>query len=533
MATASTIGPDSRERFEFEFVGVSKGFFGVPVLKEIRFGLSSGEVLGLVGENGAGKSTLMNILGGNLAADGGHMLWNGATYEPRNPQAATAQGIAFIHQELNLFTNLSIAENLFITAFPRRRGTAGGLIDRVGLARRARVLLEQVGLALPPDTLVENLSPGERQLVEIAKALSIEARLIIFDEPTTSLTARECEHLFGLMARLRAQGRSLIYISHALNDVMRLCDRLVVLRDGVVVGMGPTREFDLDRLVTLMVGRSLNQFYPERTVAPSTDPILEVLGLSHPGVVAGISFDLHRREILGVAGLMGSGRTELARILFGLDPCEQGEIRLGGRRLTRSALRRRIQAGLAFLTENRREEGLCMEASIAENMALVSLPAFARAPAGLVRMSHLDASIRDLCQSVRLAGSARMTDPVRQLSGGNQQKVVLAKWLLHQPQVFVLDEPTRGIDVGAKYEVHRLIAELAARGAGVLMISSEIEELIGMCDRILVMSRGEIRDTIDRRDFNRERILRAALAGAHPRADASPAAAITTGASSP
>ena len=492
-----------------EFRDIRKCFFSVPVLKGVSFRVDAGRVVGLVGENGAGKSTLMNILGGNHHPDGGVLWLDGAAFQPRGPREAAAAKVAFIHQELNLFPNLSIAENLFLTTFPRRAGNP--LIDRAKMHERTRTLLAEVGLALPPETPVEHLPAGERQLVEIAKALSFDARLIILDEPTTSLTARETARLFALMARLRARGLAMIYISHVLEDVLRLCDDIVVLRDGEVVGAGPRAEFSKERMVSLMVGRTIEQFFPPRTAVPSDEPVLEADGLTQPGVVRDIKFTLFRGEVLGLAGLMGSGRSELARILFGLDPCERGEVRVNGQPLRTRSPRASIQQRMAFLTEDRRAEGLCLEASIADNLALVTLPAHARGPLGWIDRIGLRELVTRIRDAVRLNKSARDTQPVKSLSGGNQQKVVLAKWLLAEPSVFILDEPTRGIDVGAKTEIYALINDLVAHGAGVFIISSEIEELIGLCDRILVLNRGEIRDEIARADFDRERILRAAL----------------------
>jgi len=545
-----------------EFRDIGKSFFGVKVLKEVSFAVKPGQTVGIVGENGAGKSTLMNILGGNLRSDSGEMWLAGKRFTPKSPREAEHAGVAFIHQELNLFANLSIAENIFVGSFPRRSAWLP-FIDRRAMHQRTSELLQEVNLAHPPDLPIERLSAGERQLVEIAKALALDARLLIFDEPTTSLTARETERLFAIIARLRARGISLIYISHSLGHVLKLCDELVVLRDGQVVGSGPSSEFAIERMISLMVGREITQLFPTRTPwrqasvpdveggvlpagetvekpgdlpasssqsqamptppgwkpgstagkmpAATADIALDVRGVSQPGVARNITFQLHRGEILGTSGLMGSGRSELARILFGLDACATGEIRLKGELLNDLSPRERIQRGLAFLTEDRRAEGLCLEAAIADNLALVALPRFARMLLRLVSQTEARAAVMAIREAVQLTASARNEQAVKTLSGGNQQKVVLAKWLLTEPQVFILDEPTRGIDVGAKHEVYRLINDLAARGAGVLMISSEVEELIGLCDRILVMRRGEIRDTISPGEFNRERILRAAL----------------------
>jgi len=488
---------------------VSKSFGGVPVLRGVGFSLEAGRTLGLVGENGAGKSTLMNILAGGVAPDAGRFEWRGAPYAPRRPADAMRAGIAFIHQELNLFPNLTIAENLFLTGFPRLGRLP--LIDRGALRRRAAAILEEAGLGLPPDLPVERLSAGERQLVEIARALGGGASLIILDEPTTSLSAREVERLFGQLARIRARGVAMIYISHALEDVLRLSDDLLVLRDGEVAGSGPRSGFTVERAVSLMVGRSLDRLFPERKGRPSAETLFEARGLTQRGILRDAGFRLRRGEILGVFGLMGAGRSEMARVLFGLDPCERGEILLEGRPLGGGGPRRRIRNGLAFVTEDRHQEGLCLEASIADNLALVSLKRLARRGTGWLDPRRWAEAIRTIRDAVRLTPTAGDDQPVRTLSGGNQQKVVLGKWLMSQPRVFILDEPTRGIDVGAKFEIYQLIHSLADGGAGVLFISSEIEELIGLCDRILVMSQGEIRAEAERGNFDREAILRAAL----------------------
>jgi ribose transport system ATP-binding protein len=492
-----------------QFDGIEKSFSGVRVLKKVSFALPPGHTLGLVGENGAGKSTLMNILGGNHQPDAGQMHLDGQLYVPRNPTDATKRGVAFIHQEPNLFPNLSIAENIFLTDFPKTAGLPW--IQKRTLRARTAELLAHVGLNVPSETLVERLSAGERQLVEIAKALSIDARLIILDEPTTSLSARETESLFVLMRRLRERGLAMIYISHILGDVLRNCDDIVILRDGEVVGNGLTSEFTADRMISLMVGRSLNHLYPTRQSRPSPQPVLEVKSLSQPHIVHEIDFTLHRGEVLGISGLMGAGRSELARILFGLDPHTSGEIQFDGKLLGQALPLDRIQRGLAFLTEDRRAEGLCLEASIADNIALVSLRQHARTPFRLMDTSRWRDSVRTMREAVRLTAKAADAQPVKTLSGGNQQKVVLAKWLLAKPSVLILDEPTRGIDVGAKFEVYQLIHELADKGAGVLIISSEIEELAGVCDRILVMNRGEITGVFRHEEFDREKILAAAL----------------------
>ena len=493
-----------------EFENISRSFFGVEVLKGVSFRVEPGHILGVVGENGAGKSTLMNILGGILRPTSGRMRLNAQPYSPISPRDAAHAGIAFIHQELNLFTNLSIAENIFLRRFPRRVALLP-LIARRQMRERTAALLQDVHLAHPPDIAVERLSAGERQLVEIAKALAFDARLIIFDEPTTSLSTRETERLFAIMGRLRQRGISMIFISHNLGHVLRLADELVVLRDGSVVASGPKSEFDVERLISLMVGREITQLYPPRVTPPSEEVLFEARNLMQPCITQDVSFEIRQGEILGISGLMGSGRSELARILFGLDPCAKGEILLAGQPIHHLTPRERVQRGLAFVTEDRRAEGLCLDASIGENIALVALRRFTRNVACLLDRPAVTRKVRQLREAVKLTAAAPDAQAVRTLSGGNQQKVVLAKWLLNTPRVFILDEPTRGIDVGAKEEVYRLILDLASQGAGVLMISSEIEELIGTCHRILVMRAGKIRDCIRPPEFDRERILRAAI----------------------
>jgi ribose transport system ATP-binding protein len=493
-----------------ELDAISKAFAGIHAVRDVSLKLRRGRVLALIGQNGAGKSTLMNIVGGVLRPDGGAMRLDAAPYAPHLPRDASRNGIAFIHQELNLFSNLSIAENVFIDRFPRRRAGPFALIDRRTMHARTAELLRDVNLDLAPDTPLERLSPGERQLVEVAKALELDARIIIFDEPTTSLTARETERLFSLIDRLRQSGTSMIYISHILGDVLRLADDIAVLRDGELMAEGEKNVFDTDRMISLMVGRSIEQLYPPRRSKPGARQLLATDGLSGKGAVEGISFALHEGEVLGLFGLMGSGRTELARILFGLDGYDGGEIRIGERSLPRHAPRQSIRDGLAFITENRREEGLLMNISIAENIALVALPRFAVTPLGVIERERLTAAATEAAERLSIK-TGSVTQPARSLSGGNQQKVVIAKWLMSEPSIFIMDEPTRGIDVAAKHEIYSIIDRLAEDGGGVLFISSEIEELLAMCDRILVMSNGEIVAEFPRDTFDKERILRSAF----------------------
>jgi ribose transport system ATP-binding protein len=495
-----------------EIENLSKSFFGIPALQNVNLSLEKGQLLGLVGENGAGKSTLMNILGGVIRADYGTVKLNKKLYNPLCPADATRAGIAFIHQELNLFMNMSIVDNLFIDGFPRIKGLP--LISKNKAHKKAKALLEAVDLNLPVDTSVENLSPGERQLVEIAKALRSETQIIIFDEPTTSLTTKENQKLFELIGQLRSKGKTIIYISHNLGEIMHLADCIVVLRDGRVVGADSKSEFTIDKMISMMVGREISQMYPSRISTPSSTVVFEAEHISQSGIIRDISFKLHSGEVLGLFGLMGSGRSELARILFGLDSFQDGRIVIDNKEAVHLSPSKSIARQMAFITENRREEGLLMEANVFDNIALVSLPRYTRTKLPqFIDKPRTSRSVRDLVTSLKIKTGPVEKQLAHNLSGGNQQKVVICKWLMAQPSVLIMDEPTRGIDVGAKYEVYTIINDLASKGAGILCISSEVEELMGICDRIMVMSNGEIKGFFDKNEFEEEKILHAAFGG--------------------
>ncbi|MGH6924624.1 MAG: sugar ABC transporter ATP-binding protein [Propylenella sp.] len=490
--------------------GISKAFAGIHAVREVNLSLGRGSILGLIGQNGAGKSTLVNIIGGVVRADKGTMHLDGADYAPRNPSDAVEHGISFIHQELNLFTNLSIAENIFLGGFPKQHIGPLALIDRRTLHTRTEALLSEVNLDRAPDTTLDRLSPGERQLVEVAKALQFDAKIIIFDEPTTSLTTRETDRLFRLIQRLNAAGKSIIYISHILADVVRLADHIAILRDGELTAAGTASDFTIPRMITAMVGRTLEQLNPSRQSRRQDRVILAAEKLAAAGILKDVSFRLYAGEVLGVFGLMGSGRTELARTLFGLESYDSGEITVNNRRLTGHSPRACIRSGVAFVTENRREEGLLMGAAVAENIALVALPKLSMTPIEFLDQNRIRNTASALAEALRIK-TASLDQPVASLSGGNQQKVVIAKWLVSEPSVFLMDEPTRGIDVGAKFEIYGLIDRLTREEAGVLFISSELEELMTISDRILVMSRGEIVGTFERANFDRELIVAAAF----------------------
>jgi ribose transport system ATP-binding protein len=470
---------------------LAKSFSGVPVLRGVSMTAFTGQILGVVGENGAGKSTLMNLVGGVHQPDAGSMKLAGSAYAPMSPKDASRKGVAFVHQELNLFGNLSIADNVFISDYPRRFG----VIDRQAILSRTAELLTSLNLTASPSTLVDTLPQGERQLVEIAKALHGDSKLIILDEPTTSLSPRETGRLFATLERLRASGIAMVYISHALDDVLRLCDAIVVLRDGELVASGTRAEFTKEGLIALMVGRPIDQLYPERPARHLGPVVLEARELSQPGVVERVGFRLHAGEILGVAGLMGSGRSELARIVLGLDRHSSGDVLLDGKSIKGLSTRERVRRGMAFLTESRRDDGLFMDAPVLDNMSIVGLN---------------PARTSEVCAALGVKCSNMDRQPVRQLSGGNQQKVALGKWLVQPPKVLILDEPTRGIDVGAKHEIYRLMNDLASKGVALLAISSEVEELTGMCDRIVTMSRGELKAEFTP-PFDRELILGAGI----------------------
>ncbi len=507
--------PVEEASIAIRFVDVTRSFAGIRALKGVSFAMARGSVTGIVGENGAGKTTLMNVLGGVLQPDSGAMVLDGRPYRPENPSAAIEHGVGFIHQELNLFANLSIAENIFIDRFPTFAPVP--LVRKKRLLDDTRPLLEAVGLEVDPATLVETLSPGERQLVEIAKALAADARIIIFDEPTTSLTAKETERLFGLIERLKGQGTAIAYISHILKDVMRLADTVVVLRDGELVETGPVGRFSIASMIASMVGRTIENLFPAHVSHASTHTALSVHGLGRAGIARDISFDVYRGEIFGLFGLMGSGRTEVARMIFGVDHHDTGTVTVHGTSLRSGSISARIHERVAFVTEDRREEGLLMDVSVAENIALVNLPSMCRTVLRAVDADRVLTLARDTQARLRIKSGAVESASAKSLSGGNQQKVVIGKWLAGDPQVLILDEPTRGIDVGAKYEVYTILHDLAAAGTAILVISSELEELVGICDRIAVMSRGEMTGLFDRSDFDSRRILSAAFdeAGVH------------------
>ncbi len=488
--------------------GITKSFFAAKVLHGIDLAVHTGEVLGLVGENGAGKSTLMNILGGVLAMDSGSMRLRGVPYAPTSPRDADSAGIAFIHQELNLFSNLTVAENIYIDNMPT--GTLWS-VQYASMEKEARKYLEQFGAQASPKAVVGTLSMGVRQTIEITKALIKNAEIIIFDEPTTSLSIKEKDNLFRVIAQLKESGVTIIYISHILEDVFAICDRIAVLRDGHMIGVAPRAEITQPQVVKMMVGRELTQAFPviEKEIG---DVVYTASGVTRAGQVADVDLTLRAGEIVGVYGLMGAGRTELARLLFGLEPMDAGAVTFNGRPLGKLSPEKCIDVGMAYVTEDRRQEGLLMPKPVSENLVLAKFKQLL-GPMGTVRSRRerevADATIGSLNIKVQEGGRQAAKD----LSGGNQQKVVLGKWLALQPTMFILDEPTRGVDVGAKFEIFTIIANMAKQGSTLLVISSEMEELMGICDRILVMRKGRIVAEVNKASYDQESIMQYAVGG--------------------
>ena len=480
-----------------------KSFPGVRALKGVSLSLARGEVLAVIGENGAGKSTLMKILAGVQRPDSGEILLDGRAVAIRSVQDALAHGIALIHQELNLADNLSVAANIFLG----REKLRAGLIDTARQRREARQFLDAVGLPVDPDTLVRTLTIGHQQLVEIAKALSTHARVLIMDEPTSSLSAREAESLFRVIRDLRAGGVSVIYISHRLGEVKALADRVEVLRDGENAGRLGRDEIQHGAMVKLMVGRDLSQFYPHEPHAPG-DVVLEVKDLRTPAHPRhALSFSIRAGEIVGVAGLVGAGRTEMLATLFGVTPALGGTMHMSGREIAPQSPREAIAAGLALVPEDRKTHGVILEMNVRDNVSLASLRRDARH--GFLHRQRAAEISAEMIQSMSIkTPSDRQI--VQFLSGGNQQKVVLGKWLALRPRLLLLDEPTRGIDVGAKQEIYRLMEDLARQGIAILFVSSEMEEILGMSDRALVLHEGRIAGELTRGELSEEAVMQLA-----------------------
>ncbi|HEX4812754.1 MAG TPA: sugar ABC transporter ATP-binding protein [Nonomuraea sp.] len=481
---------------------VSKAFGAVRAVREVSLDLYAGEAHALAGENGAGKSTIVKLLSGVHRPDSGRILLDGEPVEFAGPADAQRAGVAVIYQEPTLFPDLSVAENIFMGRQPRARFG----IDRRAMRAAAADLFGRLGVHLDPDRPARGLSIADQQLVEIAKALSRRARVLVMDEPTAALSGREVARLFGVAEALREQGCALLFISHRLEEIFELCRRVTTLRDGALVAGDLTADLTPDDLVRRMVGREPAALFPKQDTAAG-QVALSVRRLTREGVFTDVSFDVRRGEIVALAGLVGAGRSEVARAVFGIDRWDAGSVEVDGRRLRPGSPTAAMAAGLALVPEDRRQQGLVMDLSIERNVGLAGLASLRRGP--LVSRPAERARARDWAVRLRLK-FARLADPVNVLSGGNQQKVVLAKWLSREPSVLIVDEPTRGIDVGTKAEVHRLLSELAGSGVAVLMISSELPEVLGMADRVLVMREGRLVAELDRATATEETVMAAA-----------------------
>jgi ribose transport system ATP-binding protein len=481
--------------------GVTKRFPGVVALDSVSFDLRRAEVHAVCGENGAGKSTLMKIISGQYAPDDGSIIYKGSECRFASSLEAQAAGIAIIHQELNLVPHLSVAENIFLAREPRR----GVFVDRARLRADAQRCLDRLGVDIAPGTPVRTLPVAQRQMVEIAKALSLDAEVLIMDEPTSSLTETETRQLFRIIHELKRAGVGIIYISHRLDEMTEIVDRVTVMRDGRYVSTDVFRETTIDKVVARMVGRSLEDKFPPRTSVPTGDVLLSVDQLTRANVFGPVSFELRRGEILGFAGLMGAGRTEVARAIFGADLPDSGTIRLGDEALAIRSPIDAIRRGIAYLSEDRKANGLSLNMPVASNITLANMDAVSNR-LGFIRFATEAAVAKRYVDALGIR-TPSVRQIARNLSGGNQQKVVISKWLFRDSRVLFFDEPTRGIDVGAKFAIYELLDKLAAQGIGVVMISSELPEILGMTDRVAVFHEGDLVTILETRQTSQEEIM--------------------------
>ncbi|MDE2125740.1 MAG: sugar ABC transporter ATP-binding protein [Armatimonadetes bacterium] len=490
-----------------EMRGITKQYPGVLALDNVSLTVMPGEVHALLGENGAGKSTLVKILAGAVRANAGEILLNGAHVSADTPQKAMELGIAIIYQEFNLVPYLSAGENIFLGQEPRSR--IPGFVDYARLYGESQRILDSLGVKLSARTPVNRLSVAQQQMVEIAKATSRKSRIIVMDEPSATLTQHELEALFTLVRQLRASAVSVIYISHRLEEVFEVCDRATVMRDGKVIDTRPVNELSRDEIIRLMVGRELKEAIPKKAAVPG-EAALEVRGLNRKGILHNVSLSVRKGEILGMAGLVGAGRTETARALFGADPIDSGEIRIDGKPVVIRSPRDAIRFGIGLVTEDRKEQGLVLPMAVRENTTLANLQSLCWM--GFVKRPQERAVAEEYRASLDIR-TPSIEQTVRNLSGGNQQKVVLAKWLFTGSRVLIFDEPTRGIDVGAKSEIYKLMNQLAAQGCAIIMISSELPEVLGMSDRILVMHEGSVAGELSRDQATQEAVMHLATGG--------------------
>lgn len=488
--------------YRLEMLGISKQFPGVKALDKVDLRVRPGTVHSLMGENGAGKSTLMKCLFGIYMEDEGEIVLDGEKVHFDNPKQALERGVSMVHQELNQVMKRSVAENMMLGRFPKH---AGLLVDHKAMYEFTEAAFKDLGLDINPKTQMDRLSVSQRQMAEIAKAVSYNAKILVLDEPTSSLTEQEVEILFRVIRMLKERGMSIIYISHKMEEILQISDDITVFRDGKWVATEPASEMDNNKIIALMVGRELTDRFPEKVNEPE-EVILEVKNLTakHQPSIQNVSFSLRKGEVLGVAGLVGARRTELLENLFGVAKKEGGEILLDGKLVENKNPRDAINNGFAFLTEERRATGIFPMLNIAENATISSLKEDKEM--GLIRDKNVKSRTEWVIDNLNVKTPSQKTR-IKSLSGGNQQKVIIGRWLLTGPEILLLDEPTRGIDVGAKYEIYKLIYDLVAKGKGVVMVSSELPELLGICDRILVMSNGRVAGIEDAKGLDQEKIM--------------------------
>ncbi|PNV79614.1 MAG: D-xylose ABC transporter ATP-binding protein [Dictyoglomus turgidum] len=484
---------------------INKSFPGVQALKDAYFELNKGEVHALVGENGAGKSTLMKILVGAYRKDSGRIIYKGKEVDIPNPRVAQEMGISMVFQELNLMPHLTVAQNIFIGREPKRKNLPI-FLDDDEINKRTKELLNMLHLKVEPNVKVSNLSVGKQQMVEIAKALSFNSEVIIFDEPTAALSEAETEELFSVIRKLKSQGIGIIYISHRLEELREIADRVTVMRDGQYIGTDYMKNLTIEKIISMMVGREIYETLREKEVEENAEVVLEVRNLKRSKVFRDISFSLRKGEILGFAGLIGAGRTEVARAIFGADPVDSGEVYVKGKKVHIRNPWDAISHGIAYLSEDRKRYGLMPDLDVKSNITLPSMKDFLKA-LGFVDDKKAEKVSNEYIQRLRIR-TPSVRQKVKNLSGGNQQKVVVAKWLLRNCDILIFDEPTRGIDVGAKNEIYKLLNELIAEGKSIIMISSELPEILRMSHRIVVMCEGRITGILDADEATEEKILK-------------------------
>lgn len=483
---------------------ITKRFPGVVALSNVGFTLRRGEVHALLGENGAGKSTLMKILSGVYQPDEGEIIFEGKSVKFASPLEAQLLGITIIHQEFNLFPDLTVEENIFIgREFCKHNRWQ---LDTKTQRQKVQHILDTLNLKIKPETRVADLTVAQQQMVEIAKAISVNAKILIMDEPTAALTESEIDSLFNVTRLLKEQGTGIVYISHRLEELALIADRATVMRDGQYIGTVEYETVQISDLIAMMVGRKLGDIYPRRPPFTGRDTVLEVNNLNRKDVLRDINFSLYRGEILGLSGLMGAGRTELARALFGADKIDRGEVKLNGKPVVITDVHQAIEQGIGYLTEDRKKEGLALGLSVELNIMLGNYPEYSGA-LGIVKEKQCQETSEQLVKALRIK-TPHLQQPALHLSGGNQQKIIIARWVCKDTDILIFDEPTRGIDVGAKLEIYELMNRLVAKGKSIIMISSELPEIIGMCDRILVMRNGRITGELDNATATQENIMK-------------------------